>query len=100
MSKRAANITKRGVQAVIENADEETLSTRALMLKQDSTKIITDPREYQLELFERAKTQNVIAVLDTGVQCKVSPFALKRLIFSRLRQDLDSCLAIEAHPRY
>ena len=29
-------------------------------------KIITDPREYQLELFERAKHQNIIAVLDTG----------------------------------
>ena len=25
-----------------------------------------DPREYQIELFERAKSQNTIAVLDTG----------------------------------
>ena len=36
------------------------------MSKQESNVIITDPREYQLELFERAKSQNIIAVLDTG----------------------------------
>ena len=29
--------------------------------------IINSPREYQLELFERAKKQNIIAVLDTGL---------------------------------
>ncbi len=28
--------------------------------------IISSPREYQTELFERAKTKNIIAVLDTG----------------------------------
>ena len=38
------------------------------MAKQESNVIITDPREYQLELFEKAKKQNIIAVLDTG-QC-------------------------------
>jgi ERCC4-related helicase len=29
-----------------------------------------DPREYQIELFERAKTHNTIAVLDTGIAFK------------------------------
>lgn len=46
-------------------AADESLSIHELMRK-DQQNIITDPREYQLELFERAKKQNIIAVLDTG----------------------------------
>lgn len=72
MSKRSAKVTKNEVQTIVEDADEENLPTRALMSKQNSKKIITDPRDYQLELFEKAKTQNVIAVLDTGRQCQMS----------------------------
>ena len=45
---------------------DEQLSIRQLMAEQESLSIITDPREYQIELFERAKEQNTIAVLDTG----------------------------------
>ena len=36
------------------------------MSKHESQVIISDPREYQVELFERAKEHNIIAVLDTG----------------------------------
>ncbi|KAK7755559.1 Dicer-like protein 1 [Diatrype stigma] len=32
----------------------------------ESEKIINTPREYQIELFEKAKEKNIIAVLDTG----------------------------------
>lgn len=67
VSTRAAQTTKEEVQAVLKNANEETLSVRGLIAKQDSSVIITDPREYQLELFEKAKKQNIIAVLDTGM---------------------------------
>ena len=66
LSKRTAKITNEEVQAVVENANEENLSIRSLMAKQESNIIVNDPREYQLELFEKAKKQNIIAVLDTG----------------------------------
>lgn len=37
------------------------------MARQDAANVlINDAREYQIELFERAKQQNIVAVLDTG----------------------------------
>ena len=67
VSQRAAKVTKDEMVAVVENATNDTLSVRSLIAKQDSSVIITDPREYQVELFEKAKKQNIIAVLDTGM---------------------------------
>ena len=78
LSKRAAKITNEEVQAVVENVNEDNLSIRSLMAKQESNVIITGPREYQLELFEKAKSQNVIAVLDTG-EYTSGPFNLSRV---------------------
>ena len=78
VSQRAAKVTKDEMVAVVENANNDTLSVRSLIAKQDSSVIITDPREYQIELFEKAKKQNIIAVLDTGTYrmnfIKPSPF--------------------------
>lgn len=66
-NQQASKITKAEVKAVIDSANEETLSIRALMSKAESNVIINDPREYQLELFDKAKQENIIAVLDTGL---------------------------------
>lgn len=66
LSRRAEIITKEDLKAVVKGSDDDVLSTRNLISKQESTVIITDPREYQMELFEKAKEHNIIAVLDTG----------------------------------
>ena len=46
----------------------EDQSARYIVHQAESQKIISTPREYQTELFERAKEKNIIAVLDTGKQ--------------------------------
>lgn len=67
LSNRAETITKEDIKAAVKASDDDALSTRNLISKQESTVIITDPREYQVELFEKAKKENIIAVLDTGM---------------------------------
>ncbi|OJD36494.1 dicer-like protein 1 [Diplodia corticola] len=65
VTQKAEHVTEQEVKETLKTADDDSLSVRTLLAKQDSN-IIADPREYQLELFERAKEENVIAVLDTG----------------------------------
>lgn len=58
---------KEEIEEIVEPANEELLSIRKLMARQDAANVlINDAREYQIELFERAKKQNIVAVLDTG----------------------------------
>ncbi|KAL8931051.1 MAG: hypothetical protein Q9208_000153 [Pyrenodesmia sp. 3 TL-2023] len=67
-------------------AADESLSIHELMRK-DQQNIITDPREYQLELFERAKKQNIIAVLDTGSGKTLIAVLLLRYIIDQELED-------------
>ncbi|KAL2044306.1 hypothetical protein N7G274_003011 [Stereocaulon virgatum] len=87
VSTRAAQATKEEVQAILKDANEETLSVRGLIARQDSSVIITDPREYQLELFEKAKKQNIIAVLDTGSGKTLIAVLLLRYILDQELED-------------
>lgn len=44
----------------------ENKTNASLVREFESVKIIESPRDYQIELFEKAKQKNTIAVLDTG----------------------------------
>lgn len=62
-----AQITQQEINEVAaKSAKEEQLSIRDILANQAINVRITNPRDYQTELFQRAKTQNTIAVLDTG----------------------------------
>jgi len=81
LSQRAETVTKEEIKAIIQNANDEVLSIRNLMSKQESNVIITDPREYQIELFEKTKQQNIIAVLDTGLTSCIVSFKATAYIY-------------------
>ena len=63
----SAVLTQQEVEdAAAKSAKEEQLSIRDILANQETAVRITNPRDYQTELFQRAKSENVIAVLDTG----------------------------------
>lgn len=59
--------TEAKAKAAADRPDSE-LAITSLLAKHDPNPGSLDPRAYQIELFERAKVQNTIAVLDTGEQ--------------------------------
>ncbi|KAF3767855.1 dicer-like endonuclease [Cryphonectria parasitica EP155] len=53
-------------KAVKQSVNQDNSLAYMIRSWEGGEKIITSPRDYQMELFERAKQQNTIAVLDTG----------------------------------
>lgn len=58
-------------QSKADDSNKSTLPS-ANWVDEEDAPIISSPREYQTELFERAKKKNIIAVLDTG--CLISTY--------------------------
>lgn len=59
-------ITEKEVKDTLKNAKDDVLSIQAILAKQENSARISNPRDYQTELFQRAKEENIIAVLGTG----------------------------------
>jgi endoribonuclease Dicer len=63
----SAHLTQKEVdEAVSKDTNDEQRSIRDILASQETAVRISNPRDYQTELFQRAKTENMIAVLDTG----------------------------------
>jgi hypothetical protein len=65
-AKVTEKVTEEEIKERIEETEDELLSIRDILAKQENCAQITNPRDYQTELFQKAKDENIIAVLDTG----------------------------------
>ncbi|PGH00288.1 endoribonuclease Dicer [Blastomyces parvus] len=85
LSTRTETLTAEDIQRATKAKHDSELSMNNLIDKQDFSSVIHDPREYQLELFEKAKTANIIAVLDTGSgKTLIAVLLLKHMIQNEL----------------
>ncbi len=87
VDKQARVISKDPVSLAVKSQDDEILSLRQLMAKNESEVIIASPRDYQIELFERAKDQNTVAVLPTGSGKTLISVLLLRHVIDRELED-------------
>ncbi|RJE23589.1 hypothetical protein PHISCL_04089 [Aspergillus sclerotialis] len=85
LSKHVDSIPVDGGASRVPDLPDAQLSTAHLVAKQDFGSGTLDPREYQIELFERAKERNTIAVLDTGSgKTLIAVLLLKHIIQNEL----------------
>lgn len=66
VTKKTNQITEQEIKGSDKELSDDQLSIRELMANQGNSAKITNPRDYQTELFQRAKDENIIAVLGTG----------------------------------
>jgi hypothetical protein len=84
------------LKSIAADAQKNKLTTTSLLSDQGFASVIADPREYQVELFERAKKENTIAVLDTGLTTKSDMLFSFSNYLHRLWEDSHCNLASEA----
>ncbi|KAI0418610.1 hypothetical protein F5X98DRAFT_113883 [Xylaria grammica] len=76
------------------NAGDESTLVGSNLKDTEDVPIISSPREYQTELFERAKEKNIIAVLDTGTgKTLIAALLLRHIV----EQELDDRRAGRDH---
>ncbi|KAL4872672.1 hypothetical protein BDV12DRAFT_210544 [Aspergillus spectabilis] len=74
----------------VEPSEVRPISTARLFSSKDPEQGTLDPREYQIELFERAKAENTIAVLATGAgKTLIAVLLLKYTIENELNNRAD-----------
>ncbi|KAI0595071.1 RNase3 domain-containing protein [Biscogniauxia sp. FL1348] len=84
-------LQKQNTPSVSESVEaNEQKSMSWLVREAERAKIIASPREYQVELFERAKQKNIIAVLDTGTGKTLIAALLLRHILEQELEDRKS----------
>ncbi|OCK73731.1 endoribonuclease dcr-1 [Lepidopterella palustris CBS 459.81] len=89
-SKKTEAITAEEIKEVIRGTEDESLSIKEILAKQEASSMITNPRDYQTELFQKAKGENIIAVLDTGSgKTHIATLLLRYVIDEELRHRAD-----------
>jgi endoribonuclease Dicer len=88
-----AFVTQKEVdEATSKGTNEEQLSISDILASQDTTVRITNPRDYQTELFQRAKNDNTIAVLDTGSgKTHIATLLLRHVLDEELESRAKGC---------
>lgn len=67
--KEVLKASKADMDSRLERLDKISIEK---LLRGSSERIIASPREYQIDLYERAKNENTIVVLDTGMATRLS----------------------------
>jgi endoribonuclease Dicer len=86
-SRTAQNVLTSTSTSKSHSPADDRQSIAQLLAKQQSSPIVNNPRDYQLELFERAKTANTIACLDTGSGKTLIAVLLLRHIIDKELED-------------
>lgn len=86
-AKKIEQATVKELQESIDKEKDDKLSIQAILRKQENSTRITDARDYQTELFQRASEENVIAVLDTGTgKTHIATLLLRHILDQELER--------------